>query len=92
MARPWSRKRREAANEGSDPTEDVRLDTDDHAWWAQADVDRAWTPKARQMPAPDDDAGSEILAEHFGDEQAVGGDRIRVINAAYQELRIRRGK
>lgn len=70
MARPWSRKRnREAAEPATAPAqspEDVRLDGDDHAWWAQTDVNQAWTPRARQ---PDGAAEErEILAEHFGDD------------------------
>jgi hypothetical protein len=166
MARPWSRKRRDATQE---PAEDASaasdvadLDDADHAWWAQTDVERIWTPKVRRTSAePDEATEKDILAEHFGDDwrtsfgftppseedlaaeaareqQAIDDqdpyrvleveptatwdeivaahrhqarahhpdrhfgqsdeakerseDRIRVINAAYQELRVRRGK
>lgn len=160
MARRWSRKR----NEGSAPTpardesaESVKLDADDdHAWWAQTEVQEAWRPKDRPPAEPKRD----ILAEHFGadwrksfeftpptpeelaaeaarerqrvddedpykvldvspsatwdeivsahrhqarvnhpdlkqglsaEERALGEERIRIINAAYAELRVRRG-
>jgi hypothetical protein len=161
MARRWSRKRREAEPAAAAPEEAVHLDDEDHAWWAQADVDRAWTPTERGRPAAEDDeAERDILAEHFGadwrtsllptppteeeleeerrqeqqrlddlnpykvlqvgedatwdeivaahrhqarahhpdqlvgqsdEERARGEDRIRVINQAYAELRVRRG-
>lgn len=160
MARPWSRKRGEAKEPSAPtPSESVPLDGEDHAWWAQSDVDQAWTPKARPGKAPEEEA-RDILAEHFGDdwrtsflstgpteeeleearrqeqqalddqdpykvlqvteaatwdeivlahrhqarvhhpdrlvgrseeERAAGEERIRVINQAYQELRVRRG-
>ena len=163
MARPWSRKRGEHAPEPAvtppPPTEDVRLDDADHAWWAQTDVNHAWTPRVRRPAEAKEER--DILAEHFGEdwrtsfgftppsdeeltaeadraqraldeadpykvlqvdptatwdeivaahrdqarvhhpdrlfgqseeEKAEGEDRIRVINAAYQELRVRRGK
>jgi DnaJ domain len=160
MARLWSRKQNEPtepAPAAADVGETVRLDDEDHAWWAQADVAEAWTP-GRSRPRADDER--DILAEHFGEdwrtsflytppteaelaeerrleqqrlddqdpykvlqvsqgatwdeivaahrhqarvhhpdllvgqteeERAKGEDRIRVINQAYQELRVRRG-
>ena len=161
MARLWPRKRAEQ-NEpdapASDAVETVHLDGDEHAWWAQTDVDKAWTP--RDPKDKDADKERDILAEHFGEdwrtsflytgpseeqleeerrreqqalddqdpykvlqvsadatweeivaahrhqarvhhpdrlvgqseeEKAEGEDRIRVINQAYQELRVRRG-
>lgn len=162
MARPWSRKRRDAtpepAPDTTEPSEAADLDHEDHAWWAQTDVERVWTPKVRKAAEPEEKR--DILAEHFGDdwrtsfgftpatedelaaevtreqqaiddqdpykvlqveptatwgeivaahrhqarvhhpdrlfgqseeEKAEGEDRIRVINGAYQELRVRRG-
>jgi hypothetical protein len=153
MARPWGRKRRAAdapAAADAEPAESVRLDGDDHAWWAQEEVTQAWRPRdPGTAPEPERD----ILAEHFGadwrtsfgftpsaaeadgdgsaepspyeilevdesaswdeivaahrhqarinhpdrlfgqsaEEKAEGEERIRVINAAYAELRVRRG-
>ena len=140
----------------------MHLDDEDHAWWAQAEVDRAWTPSERRRAEPGREEPEErdILAEHFGEdwrtnflptppteeeleeerrqeqqrsddqdpykvlqvsedatwdeivaahrnqarahhpdrlvdqsdeERARGEDRIRVINQAYAELRVRRG-
>lgn len=163
MARPWSRKRRdptpEPAENTSAPSEAAHLDDADHAWWAQTDVERVWTPKVRRRA--EEAKEQDILAEHFGadwrtsfgftaltdeelsaeaaleqqalddqdpyqvlqveptatweeivaahrnqarvhhpdrlfgqsdHEKQVSEDRIRVVNAAYQELRVRRGK
>jgi hypothetical protein len=158
MARPWSRKRNEPPEPEKPPAEPGRLDDDDHAWWAKADVENVWKPRERKKPEPE--KKRDILAEHFGDDwrtsfgftppteeeleeerrreqQAIDDqdpykvleieetatwdeivaahrhqarvhhpdrlfgqseeekeeseDRIRVINAAYQELRVRRG-
>jgi len=164
MARPWSRKRNEPKEpkepkaEPSEPDKSVRLDDDDHAWWAQTEVEEVWKPRDRRQKEPEKER--DILAEHFGedwrtnflytppteeqleaerrqeqqrlddqdpykvlqvsedatwdeivaahrhqarvhhpdlmagqseDERANGEDRIRVINQAYQELRVRRG-
>ena len=161
MARPWSRKRderRAPKAHASEPVESVRLDDDDHAWWAKAEVDRAWKPREPKSADPGEER--DILAEHFGEdwrtsflhagpspeqleeqrrleqqaladqdpykvlqvsedaswdeivaahrrqarlhhpdglfgqseeEQAEGEERIRIINLAYKELRIRRG-
>src|SRR5688572_21971256 len=69
---PWSRKRKDAhepahrAPAEAEPAESVRLDGDDHAWWAQEEVTEAWRPRAsRSEPeAPETD----ILAEHFGSD------------------------
>ena len=137
----------------------MRLDDDDHAWWAQAEVDTAWKPRERTRDKANPEE-RDILAEEFGDdwrtnflytpptdeeleeerrreqqriddqdpykvlevnedatweeivaahrhqarvhhpdrlvgvseeERAQGEERIRVINQAYQELRVRRG-
>ncbi len=159
---PWSRKKKDRAPDPAppkdEPAEEVRLDDDDHAWWAQKEVTEVWQPKRRRAPEPE--PKRDILAEHFGEdwrtsfgftppteeeleaeraaeqqaiddqdpykvleveptatweeivaahrhqarvhhpdrlfgqseeEKAEGEERIRVINAAYQELRIRRG-
>src|SRR5688500_4622038 len=66
---PWSRKRKDArerdpsAPEEAEPEETVRLDGDDHAWWAKEEVTTAWQPRAAKAePEPERD----ILAEHFG--------------------------
>ena len=153
---PWSRKRKdtpEPAHRAPDPpkrAESVRLDGDDHAWWAQGEVTEVWRPRERQSES--DATETDILAEQFGAdwrtsfgftsseddpevedpasadpyavlgidpaatwdeivaahrhqarvhhpdrlfgqseaERTEGDDRIRQINAAYQELRIRR--
>ena len=143
-----------------EPAESVPLDSEDHAWWSQADVEDVWRPRERK-PLPDPKPERDILAEHFGEdwrtslldtgptdedleherireqqalddqdpykvlqvgedasweeivaahrnqarthhpdrlfgqsdeERAEGEERIRVINQAYQELRIRRGR
>jgi hypothetical protein len=148
-----------------DPTsesdeDDVRLDDDEHAWWAQRDVAEVWSPRESPAPEPEPAPQQDLLAEQFGDdwrtsftydpppaphreaepavepepdtsdpyavleieasatwdeivdahrrmarrhhpdrlvgrpdtEIAAGEDRIRVINAAYADLRIRRGR
>jgi DnaJ-domain-containing protein 1 len=157
MARLWARRRKDLpepahrAPAEPAPSESVRLDGDDHAWWAQEEVTQAWRPKVRPAePEPE----ADILAEHFGpdwrtsfgftatqeptvepaepterdpyevlgveptatwdeivaahrrqarinhpdllfgqseQEKAEGEERIRVINAAYRELQVRRG-
>jgi len=162
MARPWSRKRSddtpEPAPTPTEPAEGTRLDDEDHAWWAQTDVERVWAPKVPKAAEPEDTR--DILAEHLGEdwrtsfgftppteeelaaeaardqqtlddqdpykvleveptatwdeivaahrhqarvhhpdrlfgqseeEKAEGEERIRVVNGAYQELRVRRG-
>jgi hypothetical protein len=159
MARPWSRKRSARTAPEQEPSpESVRLDDDDHAWWAQTEVEEVWKPRPRKK-AHDEDK-RDILAEHFGEdwrtnflhappteeeleaqrqreqqalddqdpykvleidedatwneivaahrhqarvhhpdrlfgqsaeEKAESEERIRVINQAYQELRVRRG-
>ena len=159
----WSRKRDKAkkpvAPAFPEPAESVRLDDDDHAWWAQSEVEDVWKPRERKRKEPEKEE-RDILAEHFGDdwrtnflytgpteeqleeerrrqqqrlddedpykvlqvsedatwdeivaahrhqarvhhpdrlfgqseeEKAEGEERIRVINQAYQELRVRRG-
>jgi hypothetical protein len=147
---PWSRKRKGSPEPTPrEPAESVRLDGDDHAWWAQEKVTTAWQPRAPQDPPARE---RDILAEHFGadwrtsfgftpsdaaddestdpdpydvlevaptatwdeivaahrhqvrinhpdqlfgqseEEKADGEERIRIINAAYKELRVRRGR
>jgi len=61
------RRRRDAADDpsagGHDP-DNVDLDADEHAWWAQRDLSEPWGPP----PAPDPtaDPPRDILAEHLG--------------------------
>jgi DnaJ-domain-containing protein 1 len=151
---PWSRKRKDAPEpahpspEEAELEESVRLDDDDHAWWAKEEVTTAWQPKAPKAPPEPE---RDILAEHFGpdwrtsfgftpsedgeeeprdddpylvlevaetatwdeivaahrhqvrinhpdrlfgqseEEKAESEERIRTINAAFTELRVRRG-
>jgi DnaJ-domain-containing protein 1 len=72
MARLWSRKRRGTASpvapppDPTDASESVRLDGDDHAWWAQEEVTQVWRPRWRRAPEPKPER--DILAEHFGDD------------------------
>ena len=163
MARRWFRRRRATPDTPTTPDTDdgTRLDAHEHAWWAQTELDQAWTPRPRR-PTPEATAPErDILADHFGEdwrtsvgfteptaeeqaevaaaeqqalddqdpykvlqiepsatweeivaahrhqarvhhpdrlfgqspeEIASGEERIRVINSAYQELRVRRGK
>ena len=72
MARLWSRKRNEPER-ARDPrrrsrSETVRLDDDDHAWWAQAEVDRGVDAAASASGAEPEQEERDILAEHFGDD------------------------
>lgn len=159
MAPRFSRRRRDKDAVGDGPASDeepARLDDDEHAWWAQRDIDAVWTP--REAPTLDDPPPErDVLADHFGEdwrtsfgfdepagppgpgepsppeptdpyevlgidasatweeiveahrrlarhhhpdrlvgrtdaEVAAGEDRIRAINAAYAELKVRRGK
>lgn len=150
-------RRRDRPEEPSEP-EPVRLDDDDHAWWAQRDISEAWTPRG-PTPVPEEpEPKRDVLAEHFGAdwrtsfgyyadappdppaepidtvdasdpyavlgvdataswediveahrtmarrhhpdrlvgrsaaESAASEDRIRAINGAYAELRVRRGR
>ena len=69
MARPWSRKRGEQrASEAtaSDTAESVRLDDDDHAWWARSELNSAWKP--REPKPKDSEHERDVLAEHFGED------------------------
>jgi DnaJ domain len=170
VARLWPRKRNEPNKPdapASEPAENVHLDGDDHAWWAQVDVAEVWKPSDRKAKGKGQGKAKEpveeerdILAEHFGDdwrtnflyagpteeqlaqerrreqqaiddqdpykvlqvsedatwdeivaahrfqarvhhpdrlfgqsddEKVEGEERIRIINQAYQELRVRRG-
>lgn len=72
MGSHFPRRRRGRPDEepATDPVEPddepVRLDDADHAWWAQRDIDAAWTPRG-DPPAPDEPK-RDILAEHFGED------------------------
>jgi DnaJ-domain-containing protein 1 len=158
MAPRFSRRRRDRSEAGDDAAtseEDTRLDAEEHAWWAQREIEEVWTP--REEPEPDAPPPRDVLAEHFGEdwrtsfgfdptvapppedegepidtsdpyavlevdsaaswdaivdahrrmarrhhpdrlvgrsdaEIRAGENRIRLINAAYAELRVRRGK
>jgi hypothetical protein len=162
MARFWSRwrRRRSDPSAASSDGDRARLDDQEHAWWAQREVEEVWTPREPRPTEPVEER-RDILAEHFGDdwrvsfgfaepteeeqadaaaaaqqaiddadpykvlqvdpsatweeivaahrhqarvhhpdrlfglspeEQEAGEERIRVINAAYQELQVRRGR
>ena len=145
MTPRFPRRRRDQPDEGDVPGDDEHpsLDDDEHAWWAQREIDEIWTPRGE--PDPDGTPERDVLAEHFGDdwrtsfgfdppaapppvgetgpvattdpyavleidatvswedhpdrlvgrseaEISAGEDRIRAINAAYAELKVRRGK
>jgi DnaJ-domain-containing protein 1 len=171
MAPRFSR-RRDPADQPADeaPPDDDHADlgADEHAWWAQRDIEDAWAPHVRHAPE-EQQPKRDVLAEHFGadwrtsfgfdatddararptstapperepdrpapvidtsdpysvleiepdssweeivqahrnqarrhhpdrlfgrsdDEVAAAEDRIRVINVAFQELRVRRGR
>ena len=69
MARLWSRKRnssREPGQPNGERVQSVRLDGDEHAWWAQEEVKEAWRPRSAR-PA-DAEPERDVLAEHFGDD------------------------
>ena len=75
MARPWSRKGRDGGAEGGAPDsdrddEDVDLDSEEHAWWAQRDVSEVWAPRGEPAAEPRDRRGGErdILADHLGED------------------------
>ena len=69
MARLWSRKPKTSAEPeppNGERGESVRLDGEDHAWWAQEEVKEAWRPRsAREADATPE---RDVLAEHFGDD------------------------
>ena len=49
MARLWSRKPKTSAEPeppNGERGESVRLDGEDHAWWAQEEVKEAWRPRS----------------------------------------------
>jgi hypothetical protein len=140
--------------------DDANLADEEHAWWAQREVEELWTPRARPPATAPPEAERDILADHFGEDWrtsfgfttapdaaadepggptlpdpdgdpyevlevdptaswdeivaahrhqarthhpdllvgrspeqvALGEERIRLINGAYQELRVRRGR
>ena len=69
MAPRIPRRRRDEPQEGDASRADVddaRLDDDEHAWWAQREIDEVWTP--REEPAPEAEPERDVLAEHFGED------------------------
>jgi hypothetical protein len=164
MARRWSLRRRRDAPPASTPPagDDANLADEEHAWWAQREVEELWTPRARPPASAPPEVERDILADHFGadwrtsfgftpasepdmdepdgpdapalpdlgdpyevlevdpsaswdeivaahrhqarahhpdrlvgrspEQVALGEERIRIINGAYQELRVRRGR
>jgi hypothetical protein len=68
MASRFPRRRRDRSESEppTEPDEDVRLDGDEHAWWAQRDIDEAWTPREPPPPPEDPEKARDVLAEHFG--------------------------
>lgn len=157
MAPRFSRRRKDHDEEADGTASDeevARLDDDEHAWWAQRDIEEVWTPRGDPPSGPE--PARDVLADHFGDdwrssfgfdmapppqveapapvepanpyevlgiaatatwdeiveahrrmarhhhpdrlvgradaEIDAGEDRIRAINAAYAELKVRRGK
>lgn len=68
MASRFPRRRRDGpdAEQTAEPDEDVRLDGDEHAWWARRDIDEAWTPREPPPPPENPATARDILAEHFG--------------------------
>lgn len=70
MARLWSRKKKDASPPepaSSEPAESVRLDDDDHAWWAQEEVKEVWRPRDPRAVGTEEPK-RDILAEHFGED------------------------
>jgi hypothetical protein len=72
MASRFPRRRRDRPEPEPDGPDEqaVHLDDDQHAWWAQRDIEGAWTPPASRgaTPDPPDAPPRDILAEHFGDD------------------------
>lgn len=74
MARPWSRKGRHEHTPAppKDPG-NADLGADEHAWWAQRDLQDLWAPRASDDTDDSHDAAPpeperDVLAEHFGDD------------------------
>lgn len=81
MASPRPPRRRRGEDLPEPEDDDVRLDADEHAWWAQRTTEQVWTP--RERPAAEEGPARDVLAEHFGadwrtsfgfDAQPMGGD------------------
>lgn len=69
MAPRFSRRRDHAAEPPTAAADDDESDlgAEEHAWWAQRDIDEPWAPHERakaQEEAPERD----VLAEHFGSD------------------------
>ena len=73
MAPRFSRRRRDEPEDhdasGSD-ADNASLDSDEHAWWAQREIDAVWTPRddPTQEPLREAERERDVLAEHFGDD------------------------
>ena len=67
---PRRRRDRPASGPASAPgdDDDVHLDDDEHAWWAQRDIESAWSPPDEPPRAEDPAPERDVLAEHFGDD------------------------
>jgi DnaJ-domain-containing protein 1 len=68
MAPRPSRRRRNADEPAAadDAEGAVDLGADEHAWWAQRDIEDAWTPHPHREPIAQDEPERDVLAEHFG--------------------------
>lgn len=64
MASPRPPRRRRGEDLPEPEDDDVRLDADEHAWWAQRTTEQVWTP--RERPAAEEAPARDVLAEHFG--------------------------
>ena len=74
MARPWSRKGRHESTAAvpHDP-DDADLEAEEHAWWAQRDLQDVWAPRPSDPTSEHDEPAvpepeRDVLAEHFGDD------------------------
>lgn len=81
MAPRFSRRREadESAEATDSESEDVHLDSAEHAWWAQRDINDAWSPHERPAPPPrQPEPERDVLAEHLGEDwrSAFGFDPI----------------
>lgn len=65
--RPSRRRRNADEPPAADDAEGaVDLGADEHAWWAQRDINDAWTPHPRRAQRAEDEPERDVLAEHFG--------------------------